>query len=84
VAELQEEVTQVQAIAVMAGAHAAEVEGMAQEKAAVLATAHDEVAGATQRVSILGYELATTHQAKNAAEDKISSLVAEVATTKQR
>jgi hypothetical protein len=47
VAELQEEVTQVQAIAIMAGARAAKVEGMAQEKVALLATAHDEAAGAT-------------------------------------
>jgi hypothetical protein len=38
----------------MVRAHAAEAEGMAQEKVVLLATGHDEVAGATQRVSVLG------------------------------
>jgi hypothetical protein len=43
----------VQAAAVMVRAHAAQAEGMAREKATLLATTHDEAAGATQRVSIL-------------------------------
>jgi formylmethanofuran dehydrogenase subunit A len=60
VAELQEEVTRAQVATVMARAHAAQVEGMAREKATLLATAHDEVARATQRVSILGDQLVTT------------------------
>jgi hypothetical protein len=56
---------------------------MAQEKAALLATAHDEAAGATQRISILGDKLTIVRQAKDASEDKMSSLVAEVATANQ-
>jgi hypothetical protein len=38
----------------MVRAHAAQAEGMDREKAALLATAHDEAAGATHRVSVLG------------------------------
>jgi hypothetical protein len=79
VAEVLEEVT-----VVMARARATQVEGMAREKVAMLATAHDEAAGATQRVCILGDELATARQAKDVAEEKIWSLAAEVAMTNQR
>jgi hypothetical protein len=49
----QEEANRVQAAAVMVRAHAAQAEGMAREKATLLAKTHDEAAGATQRVSIL-------------------------------
>jgi hypothetical protein len=56
---------------------------MAQEKAVLLATAHDEVAGTTQRVSILGEQLATARWAKDVAEEKISSLAAKVAMANQ-
>jgi hypothetical protein len=44
----------------MVRARVAQMEGMAREKAVLPATIHDEAAGATQRVSILGDELATT------------------------
>jgi hypothetical protein len=60
----------------MVRAHVAQMEGMAREKVVLPATIHDEAAGATQRVSILGDELATTFKAKDAAEDNISSLAA--------
>jgi hypothetical protein len=56
----------------MVRAHAAQVEGMAREKATLLATAHDEAVGATQKVSVLVDQLATVHQDKDAAEEKIS------------
>jgi hypothetical protein len=45
VAELQKEVIRAQAAAVMVGACIAQAEGMAQEKAMLLATAHDEAGG---------------------------------------
>jgi hypothetical protein len=68
----------------MARARAAHAKGMAREKAALLATAHDEAAGATQRVSILGDEPATARQAKDAAKEMILSLAAEVAMANRR
>jgi hypothetical protein len=80
VAKLQE-VTQVQAVAIMARSRATEAEGMAWEKAALLATSHDEVARVTQWVSILGSQLAIVRQAKDAVEEKILSLTSEVAMT---
>jgi hypothetical protein len=51
--ELREEVTRVWATAAIAGAHAAYAKRMAQEKAALLATAHGEADEVTQKVSIL-------------------------------
>jgi hypothetical protein len=68
----------------MARACAAHAKGMAREKAALLATVHDEAAGATQRVSILGDEPATARRAKDAAEEMILSLAAEVAMANRR
>jgi hypothetical protein len=65
----------------MARARAAQANGMAWEKAALLTTTEDEVVGATQRVSVLGDLLATVPQAKDAAEEKIFSLTSEVAMT---
>jgi transcriptional regulator of nitric oxide reductase len=68
----------------MARARAAQTEGMAWEKATLLATAHDEVAGATQRVSVLGDQLVTARQAMDVAEAMILILTSEVATANQQ
>jgi hypothetical protein len=84
VVELQEEVTQVQAAAIMVKARATQAEGMAQEKTALLVTAHSEVVEATQRVSILGDKFVATRWARVAAEGKVSSLAAKVAMGEQR
>jgi hypothetical protein len=83
VAELWEEVTRAQAATIMVRARAAQVEGMAWVKAALLATTHDEVVEATQKVYVLGDELATLRQAKDATEEKILSLTAKVAVSNQ-
>jgi hypothetical protein len=80
-AELQEEVTQAQVAAVMAGARAAHAKGMAQEKTVLLAATHGEAVEVTQRVSILGDELMAARRAQDAVEEKILSLTAKVATT---
>jgi hypothetical protein len=77
-AELHEEVTRAQVATMMARACAVQVEGMARERAALLATTRGEVVEATQRVSTSGDELATIRQAKDAAEVIILSLEAEV------
>jgi hypothetical protein len=84
VVELWDEVTRARAAVVMVRARAAQAEGMVREKAVLLATAHDEAAGVTQMVSILGNRLAIMSQAKDVAEEKISSLTSEVATANQR
>jgi uncharacterized protein HemY len=84
VVELWDEVTRARAAVVMVRARAAQAEGMVREKAVLLATAHDEAAGVTQMVSILGNRLAIMSQAKDVAEEKISSLTSEVATAIQR
>jgi hypothetical protein len=47
VTEHWEEVTRAQVTAVMARSRASQAEGMAWEKAVLLATAHDEAAGVT-------------------------------------
>jgi hypothetical protein len=47
VVELWDEVTRAWAAVVMVRARAAQAEGMVQEKAVLLATAHDEAAGVT-------------------------------------
>jgi hypothetical protein len=60
VAELQE-VTRARVAAIMAGAHAARAEKMAQERVVLLATAHGEVDKMAQRVSILEGELMAAH-----------------------
>jgi hypothetical protein len=60
VAELQE-VTRARVAAIMAGAHAARAEKMAQERVVLLATAHGEVDEMAQRVSILEGELMAAH-----------------------
>jgi hypothetical protein len=77
----RQEVIQAQAVAIMARARVAEAEGMAWEKAALLATSHDEAARVTQWVSVLGSQLVIVYQAKDAVEEKILSLTFEVATT---
>jgi hypothetical protein len=53
VVELQEEVTRAWAAAMMAEAHLAQAEGMAQERFVLLATIHGEVDKAARRVSTL-------------------------------
>jgi hypothetical protein len=79
-AELQEEVTQAQAANVMVRAHAAQVEGTAQEKVALLAIIDGEVAEVTQRVSALGDELVTVRWAWDVAAEKVLSQAAEAVT----
>jgi hypothetical protein len=79
-AELQEEVTQAQAANVMVRAHAAQVEGTAQEKVALLAIIDGEVAEVTQRVSALGDELVTVRWAWDVAVEKVLSRAAEAVT----
>jgi hypothetical protein len=59
VVELWEEVTQVQAAAIMVETRAARAEMMAQERLVLLATAHGEANEAAQRVSTLDSELMT-------------------------
>jgi hypothetical protein len=68
----------------MARARAAQAEGMAWEKATLLATAHDEAAGAMRRFFILGDQLVTARQAMDVAEEMILILTSEVATASQR
>jgi hypothetical protein len=58
IAELREEVTQAEVATMMARAHAVQAEGMARERAALLAKGRGEAVKATQRVSI-GDDLAT-------------------------
>jgi hypothetical protein len=79
-AELQEEVTQAQAANVMVRAHAAQVEGTAQEMVALLAIIDGEVAEVTQRVSALGDELVTVRWAWDVAVEKVLSRAAEAVT----
>jgi hypothetical protein len=74
VVELQEEVTQVQAAAIMVKARTTQAEGMAQEKTALLVTAHSEAVEATQRVSILGDKFVAARWARVAVEGKVLSL----------
>jgi hypothetical protein len=69
VAEVCEEVTRAQVTAIMARAHAAQAERMAE---------------VTQRVSVLGDELATARKAMDAADEKILSLEVEESTANQR
>jgi hypothetical protein len=84
VAELREDMTQVEAAAIMARACATQAEGTTREKAALLATIHGEAAEATQRVSTLGDELVIVHRARDVAEEKVSTLTVKAATIDRR
>jgi hypothetical protein len=82
--ELWEEVTRVQAAAVMVRVRAAQAEGMVREKIALLATTHGEAVEVTQRVSILRDDLVVVGRAQDAAKEKALSLAAKAAMTDQR
>jgi UDP-N-acetyl-D-mannosaminuronic acid transferase (WecB/TagA/CpsF family) len=69
VAEVCEEVTRAPVTAIMARAHAAQAERMAE---------------VTQRVFVLGDEPATARKAMDAADEKILSLEVEESTANQR
>jgi hypothetical protein len=84
VMELWEEVTRVQAAAVMVRVRAAQAEGMVWEKIALLATTHGEAVEVTQRVSILRDDLVVVGRAQDAAKEKALSLAAKAAMTDQR
>jgi hypothetical protein len=75
VAELQEEVTQVHATAIMVGAQTPRAERVAQERDVLLASACVEADEAVQRVSLLEGELVAVRRAQDTTEEKLSSLV---------
>jgi hypothetical protein len=82
--KIQEEVTLVQAAAMMARARVVQAEGMAWERATLLVTSREEAVEATQRASNLGDELATICRAKDTAEERILGLEAEVSMAHHR
>jgi hypothetical protein len=73
--ELQEEVTRARAVAIMAGARAAQAESMSQESAILLGSTRGEADEASRKVSLLDGELAVARLAWDTTEGKLSSLV---------
>jgi hypothetical protein len=73
--ELQEEVTRAWAVAIMAGARAAQAESMSQESAILLGSTRGEADEASRKVSLLDGELAVARLAWDTDEAKLSSLV---------
>jgi hypothetical protein len=78
-AELREEVTWARTAAIMAGAYAAQVKRMAQERIVLLATTHGEADEVAQKVSALEGELVAVRQAQDTSKEKFLSLAGKAA-----